>query len=116
MTSRYMYFFPSDHEATTAHLTPSEYTAYCRIMFRMWDTDDGTLPNDEGLLKRIARLPRQWKTAWKTIGPMFKVEGDRITHERLRKHHSEVAAKREQAREAGRRGGITTQQRHYSAY
>ena len=53
MSSRpYMPFYVGDHVAATSHLSAEEHGALCSLLFAMWRTEDGTLPND---LKALAR-------------------------------------------------------------
>lgn len=68
----------------TLHLSTIEHGAYLLILISMWRTTEKSLPNDDRLLARYARLTStQWARIKPILMPFFRVEGDRITQGRL---------------------------------
>lgn len=69
--------------ADTGHLSTIEHGAYMLLLMTMWRAG-GSLPNDDKMLARYARLtPAQWKRIKPTLWPYFQVSSDSITQGRL---------------------------------
>jgi len=69
--------------ADTGHLSTIEHGAYLLLLVTMWRAG-GSLPNDDKLLARYARLtPAQWKRIKPTLWRYFQVSSDGITQGRL---------------------------------
>jgi len=67
----------------TTHLTTTEHGAYLLLLMAMW-RNGGSLPDDEKLLARYARLTSgQWGRMAATIRAFFRVENGSITQGRL---------------------------------
>lgn len=67
----------------TSHLTTIEHGAYLLLLFAMWRSD-GSLPDDDKLLSRYAKLtPGQWARIKPVIMPFFTVRNGRLTQGRL---------------------------------
>jgi uncharacterized protein YdaU (DUF1376 family) len=67
----------------TTHLTTIEHGAYILLLMAMWRAG-GTLPNDDRLLARYARLTAgQWKRVKPVLWPFFTVRSDEIMQGRL---------------------------------
>lgn len=67
----------------TTHLTTIEHGAYLLLLIAMW-RNKGTLPNDDKLLARYARLQsNQWKRMKPILMEFFTTEDGQITQGRL---------------------------------
>lgn len=98
----HMPFFPADYLADTQHLSTTEHGAYLLLIFAYWMRGE-PLPLDDKRLARITRLPDgEWMEMRETIFEFFRVDGDVLVHPRIAEDLEKVAAKVEQARNAGR--------------
>jgi hypothetical protein len=88
MSSRpYMPFYVGDHVAATSHLSAEEHGALCSLLFAMWRTQDGTLPNDSKALARVAHVhPPRWKRVFAAISDAFIImdEAQNTTIEQMK--------------------------------
>jgi uncharacterized protein YdaU (DUF1376 family) len=100
----FMPLWVADFVGDTLELDAKEVGAYMLILMAMWGRD-GTLPNDQKKLQRVARCGRDWPKVWAAIGHYFTVEGDTISQGRLTRELQKVAAKREVNAQSGARGG-----------
>jgi uncharacterized protein YdaU (DUF1376 family) len=67
----------------TSHLTTEQHGAYLLLLMAMWK-GDGELPDDDGQLQTITRLPAaKWKTSRAVLLKFFKSDGLSITQKRL---------------------------------
>lgn len=74
----------------TGHLTTIEHGAYMLLLMTMWRAG-ASLPNDEKLLAKYARLnTSQWRRMSPSIMPFFKVADGRITQGRLSDEYEAV--------------------------
>ncbi len=92
----WMPLWVGDFLGDTAHLNAAETGAYLLLLIHLWL--NGTLPNDDRKLARIARTtPRQWKAMRDTIVQFFDAgwTHERVTAERMRA--AEISAKRRMA-------------------
>lgn len=70
--------------ADTPHLTTIEHGAYLLLLIAMWRSRTKSLPNDDKILARYAKLtPKQWGKIKYILMPFFTKEGDSITQRRL---------------------------------
>lgn len=74
------------------------------LLMAMW-TRDGSLPNDQKKLQRVARVGRDWPKIWDAISHYFTVQDGKIFQSRLTRELQKVNAKREVNAQAGARGG-----------
>jgi len=82
-TPPFMKLWHSELIADTAHLSANEFGAYMLLLMAMW-RNGGTLPNDDKLLARYARLTRgQWTKMKATILAFMKCNENEITQVRL---------------------------------
>lgn len=100
----FMPLWVSDFVGDTLDLDAKEIGAYLLILMTMWGRD-GSLPNDQKKLQRVARCGRDWPRVWASIEHYFLVDGDNITQARLRLELQKVASKREVNAQSGARGG-----------
>ena len=89
----------------TLHLTTIEHGAYLLLLITMWRTKTTSLPNDDRLLARYARLtPTQWRRISPILLPFFKVKNGVLTQGRLTdeanavRQHSKRQSDRSKAR------------------
>jgi uncharacterized protein YdaU (DUF1376 family) len=100
----YIQFYVSDYIGSTGHLTTEQHGAYLLLLFAMWNAG-GSLPSDPAKLARIVRLsPRRWQAIAPDILEFFRVDGDRITQERLRRDYDAVVEIGEKRSAAGKLG------------
>ena len=96
--------------ADTAHLTAAQVGAYINLLCTMWNTKDGTLPNDTAALSRAGRVtPNNWRRTWQPLKPMFDIDGDLVTSADLQAERGKANALIVSRRAAGSIGGQTTQ-------
>lgn len=91
----------------TTHLTTIEHGAYLLLLMTAWRTRNCTLPDDDRLLARYARLNAQ---QWKRIRPIiaaFFVVGDGVWKQgRLTDERGAVERHRQQQSEKGKAGAV----------
>lgn len=91
--------YVADYLKDTTHLSPSEHGAYFLLILQYWQ--DGSLPDNERQLARIARMDaREWKDARDVLSCFFS-EGWK--HKRIDAELAkieDVSAKRRKAVEA----------------
>lgn len=102
--SPFMPLWVSDFIGDTQDLDAVEVGAYLMLLMSMW-LKGGSLPDDEGKLKRVARCGREWSRVWASIKPYFTVEGGQIRNKRLSEELAKVNMKREVNSRNGARGG-----------
>lgn len=72
----YMRFYVSDYLGDTQHLTTIEHGAYFLLLIALWNAPDNTLPNDDKMLARYARMTNgQWRKVAPVLMPLFEVSG-----------------------------------------
>jgi uncharacterized protein YdaU (DUF1376 family) len=96
-----MPLYVADYLADTGHLSAAEHGAYLMLIMHYWR--QGSLPNDDGMLQRIARMTgREWARSRATIAAFFDAEWKHARVEsELRKAQLKSAARAD----SGRRGG-----------
>ncbi len=99
----YMPFYWDAYLADTTHLTTLEHGAYFLLLGAMWRAG-GTLPLDDKLLIRIAKLdPRQWHRIKPTIMRfMHPIAGGIFTQDKLAYSFEAVRMKRGKASDSAR--------------
>ena len=117
MSSRHWIpIYVGDYLRDTVELTTQEHGAYLLLLFAMWSSPDGTLPNEPIKLRRITGVARnQWKSVFAAIAPRLLIEGDRITQKRLQAELGKTKAKTLIRRAAGRLGADVTNSRKVSS-
>lgn len=74
----------------TGHLSTTEHGAYLLLLITMW-RNKGSLPNDDKLLARYARLTStQWRRIKPILMPFFEVDGDELRQARLTDEYAAV--------------------------
>src|SRR5205085_5893319 len=91
----------------TTHLTTIEHGAYLLLLMTAWRTRDCSLPDDDRLLARYARLnAQQWKRMRPIIAAFFTVEGGVWKQGRLTDERGAVERHRQQQSEKGKAGAV----------
>ena len=100
----FMPLWVSDFLGDTLDLDAQEIGAYMLILMAMWQRE-GTLPNDQKKIQRVARIGRGWPKVWASIEQYFEADGDTITNPRLTKELQKARNKSEVNATNGGRGG-----------
>jgi uncharacterized protein YdaU (DUF1376 family) len=97
-----------NHFVETAHLSAEEHGAYWLILLHMRKRG-GALPNDTDLLRRIAKIPfERWGEVWGVLQRMLELGPDNMwRHPVLSIAYERAVYKSAQAKEAGRKGGLS---------
>ena len=89
----------------TMHLTTLEHGAYLLILMSMWRAG-GSLPNDEKMLARTAKLSLdKWRKIAPTILAFMTVDGAAISQKRLKLEFKIEFSRSQKRVSAGRAGG-----------
>ena len=78
--------------ADTLHLTPEEVGAYLLLLMAAWRTPDCTLPDNDQILARIARVsPQKWRLIKGQLRAFWESQpGGKLSQKRLSKEHSKA--------------------------
>lgn len=97
----------------TTHLTALEHGVYLLLLMIAWRTGDATLPDDDVLLARYAKLTnRQWARVKPVIAAFFAIENGRWTQRRLTDEFILVRRKREAQIANGQASALKRKGRH----
>lgn len=95
----------------TTHLTCTEHGAYLLLLMTMWRAG-GSLPNDDKLLARYAKLTaKQWARVKVVLMPFFTIDGDRISQSRLTREYARVRQHVATQSDKGRASALKRQER-----
>jgi len=98
-------FYPDDFIGGTAHFTAEEVGAYILLLCYQWD--NGFVPNDDDMIRRIARITQAFHLGF--VKQKFKVgEDGLLRNERMEREREKQRLYREKQRENGKRGGRPT--------
>lgn len=104
-----MPMFWGDYLRDTGHLSPAEHGAYLMLIAHQWTTAK-PLPDDDDLLRRIARMTaREWRSARRVIEPFFCVQDGEWSQKRVEAELTRAREAYERRSNAGSKGGSTTQ-------
>lgn len=95
--------FTDSYLADTRHLSTEEHGAYLLLLMEAWRRADGSLPDDDLLLARLAGLSRErWAEAKPVVMAFWKRDGRKKTwsQKRLEKERLYVREKRQSAKDA----------------
>ena len=107
MNRPWMPLYVGDYIADTAHLSTVEHGAYLLLMMHYWSKS--SLPNDDKLLARIAKLTAaQWQKIRPVIQPFFQ---DGWKHKRIEFELTEAARISAAGRAGGKASGQARKQR-----
>jgi uncharacterized protein YdaU (DUF1376 family) len=97
----------------TAHLTTTEHGAYLLLLMTAWRTSDCSLPDDDRMLARYARMtPTQWARIKPLMLTFWHVENGRWKQRRLTDEWVAVRQKREAAAANGKLSALKKKGRH----
>jgi uncharacterized protein YdaU (DUF1376 family) len=97
----------------TTHLTTIEHGAYLLLLMAAWRSKDTSLPDDDRLLARYARLtPSQWRRMRPVIGAFFVINKGAWKQSRLTDEAIAVRQKRDQRAAAGMASALKRKGRH----
>lgn len=100
-----MQLYVADYLGDTQHLTTEQHGAYLLLLMTMW-RQGGSLPSDEKILSRIARVSaRRWHLVAPFVMPFFDVADGKITQRRLVEEYQKALSKREKRSAIGKLGG-----------
>lgn len=105
MSAPFMQLYVADYLGDTRHLTTEQHGAYLLLLMTMWRSE-GTLPNDDRKLARIAGCTgSRWTKIKDDVLAFFDIEGDALTNKRLKLELEKASEKSIKRAEAGTRGG-----------
>lgn len=97
----------------TTHLTTIEHGAYLLLLMTAWRSGDCSLPDDDRMLARFARLnPQQWARIKPIMLTFWSVENGRWRQRRLTDEWGAVKQKREAAAANGKLSALKRKGRH----
>lgn len=97
----------------TTHLTTIEHGTYLLLLMTAWRTSDCSLPDNDKVLARYARLTAsQWVRIKPVIADFWRIENGRWTQRRLTDEYNAVRQKREAAASNGRLSALKRKGRH----
>lgn len=100
-TNVWMPLYIADYLADTTRLTTEQHGAYLLLIMDYWR--NGPLPDDDGALANITRLPAaQWKKHRATLARLFDVDGGEWRHKRIDTELARATANVEQRSAAGK--------------
>jgi uncharacterized protein YdaU (DUF1376 family) len=103
-TDTWMPLYVTDYLGDTMHLTTEQHGAYMLLLMACWK-GDGRIPNDDGRLAAITRLPaNRWRACRITLLKFFEIADDFITHKRVVKERARAKALSEKRSEVGKKG------------
>jgi uncharacterized protein YdaU (DUF1376 family) len=97
----------------TSHLTTIEHGAYLLLLMTAWRTGDCSLPDDDKMLARYARMnAHQWAKIKPLMLTFWRVENGRWRQSRLTDEWGAVKQKREAAAANGKLSALKRKGRH----
>lgn len=100
MSHAFMMFYPGDYLRDTGHLSTEEHGAYLLLLCHAW-TQNGVLPVDDELLRRITRMaPKAWAKARAIVMAFFTLQDDGYHQKRMDRELAKARAMVAKRREA----------------
>jgi uncharacterized protein YdaU (DUF1376 family) len=100
MSHAFMMFYPGDYLRDTGHLSTEEHGAYLLLLWHAW-TQNGVLPPDDELLRRITRLaPKAWARSRAIVLGFFTLKDDGYHQKRMDRELAKARAMVAKRREA----------------
>lgn len=92
MSHAFMTFYPGDYLGDTGHLSTEEHGGYLLLLLHAW-TQNGVLPLDDELLRRITKMtPRAWAKSRAIIMKFFHLQDDGYHQKRMDKELAKARA------------------------
>lgn len=102
----FMQLYVSDYLGDTMHLTTEQHGAYLLILMTMW-RHEGSLPNDDAKLARIARVNlKRWHLVKGDVLAFFTEQDGNLTHKRLSKELQKAVSISQKRKTSGSLGGL----------
>lgn len=100
----FMQLYVSDFVGDTLHLSSEQVGVYLLLLMAMWNAD-GSLPDDDAKLARVARLSlKKWRAARPELMEFFTVADGHVTHGRLTKELQKSERQSQSRSAAGAKG------------
>lgn len=100
----------------TTHLSTIEHGTFLLLLITMWRAKENTLPDDDKLLARYARLTAgQWRRIRPVIEPLFKIESGAWRNSRLMDEVEAVRRRVQQRSNAGKASAMKRKHRGSTA-
>lgn len=104
----FMQLYVSDFVGDTLHLSSEQVGVYLLLLMAMWNAD-GSLPDDDAKLARVARLSvKRWRAMRPELVEFFTVSDGVIRHGRLSRELQKSERQSQSRAAAGARGGAAT--------
>lgn len=104
----FMQLYVSDFVGDTLHLSSEQVGVYLLLLMAMWNAD-GSLPDDDAKLARVARLSvKRWRAMRPELVEFFTVADGVIRHGRLSRELQKSERQSQSRAAAGARGGTAT--------
>lgn len=104
----FMQLYVSDFVGDTLHLSSEQVGVYLLLLMAMWNAD-GSLPDDDTKLARVARLSlKKWKAIRPELIDFFTVADGQIVHGRLSRELQKSERQTQSRAAAGAMGGAAT--------
>ena len=100
----FMQLYVSDFVGDTLHLSSEQVGVYLLLLMAMWNAD-GSLPDDDAKLARVARLSlKKWRAVRPELMEFFTVADGHVTHGRLTKELQKSERQSQSRSAAGAKG------------
>ena len=104
----FMQLWVADYLGDTRHLTCEQHGAYLLLLMSMWRAG-GSVSNEPRMLARLACCtPSRWSKIAPEVLDLLTLEGDQISHPRIKAELTKASEKSIKRAEAGTRGGVAT--------
>lgn len=112
MSRPWMPLFVADYLADTQHLNAEEHGAYLLLLMHQWQ--HGSIPDDEELLSRIARVQLQsnWSRVWRRVRPFFKISENEDGGDRTVLKQKRLKSELEKAVDLSKKRSDAANQKH----
>lgn len=99
----YMPFWIDDYERDTKHLKTVEHGAYLLLLMEGWKTPSNSLPDDDDMLSRLAKVsPKEWAAMKHIVMAFWHLDGrsKRWVQKRLKKERRLAVDRKQKASDA----------------
>lgn len=111
----FMQVFVGELLSTTSHLSLEQRGGFYTLLFAMWN-GGGSLPSDPAKLARICGVSlKRWNVISPDVLAFFRVDGDRLTQDRLSADYERGVSLTEKRRAAGVKGNSVKSLKSHTA-